>query len=117
MYSNNAEMNITNFGNQNVNVSIRAYGGNNEISGAGLAMLCTNGQNMSVDNHRFAIASSTSFALKTSLLSTNQDMGLTVRKQTNPAVISINSTYLQLYVPPMQISFCNGTVVYTVAAP
>lgn len=113
VYSNDELLNITNFGNQPINISTFGYGGNDPIAGGGAAMLCDSGDNISVNNERYALQSAQSFFIKTPLTSINQDMGFTLQKQTDPAVEQDNTTYWQLYVSAQELGLCNGTIRFT----
>ena len=100
--------NVTNFGNQNINISVRGYG---NTSGDGLAFVCMIG-NITVANERFSTNASAGYAQMTSLSANFQNItGLTIPKQSN-ATLQINTTYWQLYVPPNPFGICNGTIVF-----
>jgi hypothetical protein len=110
-------MNITNYGNMPMNITVYGYGGDDPVLGDGYAMTCISGYNISIDNHRYSELSGRTFAQKKQLTSTAQHLNMTIQKQTLPNALKINSTYWQLNVPPMEVTRCNGTVVFTVVAP
>lgn len=105
----NITSNITNFGNMPINVSVKGFGGTNNVTGAGLAMICSI-RNISISNLKYSINDS---IFKTSLTGTATNIsGLTVPKRTAGEVW--NTTYWDLYIPPVENPFglCNGTVVF-----
>ena len=116
-YSGDRQLDITNFGNMNLNISTRAYGGNDPLVGNNTAMLCDSGYNISLDNERYSLSSGIGFESKTPVNYFNEDMGFTIQKQISPSALSINSTYWELLVPPLPVTFCNGTIVLTASEP
>ena len=103
------QANVTNFGNQNINISVRAYG---NVPNDGLAMYCQFG-NISVENEKFNVAGGTALSAYTNASNSAQVIsGLTVLQQTNDSQPVINTTYWILYVPPNPFGRCNGTVVF-----
>lgn len=112
--STNQEFNITNWGNQPINVSVYGYG---STTGDGLAMVCQVG-NISIANERYDVDSGATWATMTALTgAAAQISGLTIDKQTDPATEVINATYWSLYVPPNPFGVCNGTVIFEALAP
>jgi hypothetical protein len=112
-YSINATANITNIGNSNINVSVYGYGGKNPSTGAGLAMTCQNGGNITINNERFSASITQGWASKIALSGVAQNISnLTVQKRMT--TIEWNTTYWQLYTDPTNAPFgiCNGTVVF-----
>lgn len=116
-YTSEKNLNITNLGNQLLNVSLRAYGGSDELTGVGYAMTCVSGDNISVADERFAFSAAVPYALKTPLTSTNQDAGITMQKQTSLFSQIMNETYWQMFIPLIAVGECQGTVVITAGAP
>lgn len=112
-YSSDEVVDIVNFGNMPLNISLRGYGGDDPVLGDGYAMMCQNGENISVSNERYAYNFGTPYASKFTLSSSNVDFGLVIQKQTNPLVEVSNTSYWQLYLSPLQITECNGTIVFT----
>ncbi len=103
------EANVTNFGNQNINVSVLGYGNK---SGDGLAFVCQIG-NITIANEKFSLNQTDPYANYVPLSTTYQMIGgLTLLQQTNDAVPVVNSTYWRLYVPPNPFGQCNGTIVF-----
>lgn len=111
------EVNITNFGNKDLNLTIYGYGGNNFASGQNLAMVCPVGDNITIDNERFALNMSNWTDMKSLTSSASLVSNLTVTQQTEDNNPVINSTYWALYVPPNPFGECNGTVVFEAIAP
>ncbi len=105
--SSNIDFNITNWGNQRINVSVWGFG--NETTD-GLAMVCEVG-NITIANERYSVDSGSTWATMDPLTgSAVQVPGLTIDKQINTTEI-LNSTYWSLYIPPNPFGRCNGTVV------
>jgi hypothetical protein len=109
--------NITNLGNMAINISVEGYGAKR---GDGLAMNCSINGNITVDNERFSLNNTSSWASKTPLVSTAGGVlvsGLTMLKQTVPSTQIINSTYWQIYIPPNPAGNCTGNIIFTALAP
>jgi hypothetical protein len=108
--------NITNFGNMGINITVEGYG---RSKGDGLAMNCTLNGNITVDNERFSLNNTASWAVKTPLTSGSITpiAGLTMPKQTVAGTQVINATYWQLYVPPNPSGNCTGYIIFTAIAP
>ncbi|RME52105.1 hypothetical protein D6783_05830 [Candidatus Woesearchaeota archaeon] len=112
--SANITANVTNLGNVPMNVTVHGYGA---TPGDGLAMNCTYG-NISISYERFSTNVSANYSAKTPLASTDQQLGLQLQKQTNPATPIKGTSYWQLQVPLAPLSgTCNGTVVFTSTDP
>lgn len=111
-YSPNISVNITNIGNGKINISVLGYGGNNPATGAGYAMFCQSG-NITIGNQRFS-AGNVSWALKTPLTSSLQNVTNMSIPKTNVTSPTWNITYWQLYTDPTNNPFglCNGTVEF-----
>jgi len=110
-FSNNATANITNIGNMNINVTVEGYGG---TRGDGLAMNCSLGGNITINNERFATAS-VDWSGKTPLNGTPQMLAnLTLQKQFDSNVLS-NTTYWQLYIDSANNpgGNCTGYIIFT----
>jgi hypothetical protein len=81
-------------------------------------MMCVSGDNITIDNERYFESSGRTYSQKKQLSSTPQHMNLTIQKQTVPGTEKTNSTYWQLFVPPMpSASLCNGTIVFKAESP
>lgn len=106
--------NVTNFGNQNINISVRGYG---NTSGDGLAFVCMIG-NITVANEKYSLNKTGDFVINYLSLSSNFTLipSLTLPQQTNDSQQVINSTYWRLYIPPNPFGQCNGTVVFEAEA-
>jgi len=115
-YSIEKTMNVTNLGNNPLNVTVFGYGGNDSVAGNGYAFFCNSGNNITIDNEKYAISQSTPFFSKTSLTSTDTDIGFTIEKQTIPFIEKMNQSYWQMFAPPMPIANCQGTIRFTVHA-
>jgi hypothetical protein len=110
--------NITNFGNMNINLSIYGFGGENEITGAGFAMLCDI-RNITLSNERYSLNQADGYDTMTSVTNTYAPvLGLTIAQQEDDSQQVINSTYWRLHVNVSSNPFgiCNGTVVFSAQA-
>jgi hypothetical protein len=107
--SNPQQANITNFGNWNINVSVRGYG---SVLNDGLAMVCEFG-NITIPNEKYNLIGGSNLLTYTNLsnLAVNVS-GLTILQQTNDSQQVINTSWWILYVPPNPFGRCNGTVVF-----
>ena len=117
-FSPNVTVDISNVGNMPMNISVYGFGGDDEISGAGLSMVCEI-NNISISFEKFSTSTDHDYTSKNSLSSTPQDIGLTIPAKTAADEIRINSTYWQFMVPPASQSFgqCNGSVVFVAESP
>jgi len=109
-FSDNQTANITNLGNNNINVTVQGYGRN---IGDGLAFACEFG-NLTANTAHFAANSTASYFEKQNLSSSRtQIFGLTINKTTVPTV-SLNTTWWELYINPNQVASgqCNGTIIF-----
>lgn len=103
------QANVTNLGNQNINVSVRGYG---SALNDGLAMVCDIG-NISVQHEKYNLIGGSDPTAYTNLsITATRIGGLTVQRQTNDSQQVLNTTYWTLYVPPGPFGRCNGTVVF-----
>ena len=116
--SQNVTVNISNVGNMPMNISVYGFGGDNEVTGAGLSMICQI-NNISVSFERFSTNTTANYSTKRQLSATLQDLRLTIPAKTSPEEIRVNSTYWQFMVPPQAQSLgqCNGSVVFVAQAP
>jgi hypothetical protein len=106
--STNQTENVTNIGNNAINMSVKGWG---NVPGDGLAFICAVG-NITVGNERFSTSAAATYATMTPLTANFQNVtGLTIAKQ-NDVNLKINTTYWQLYVPPNPFGQCNGTIVF-----
>jgi hypothetical protein len=103
------QANVTNFGNRNINVSVKGYGAN--ITD-GLAMVCDFG-NISVQYEKYNLVGGSDLSTYRNLSAAHVHIpGLTISQQTNDSQQSINTTYWVLFVPPNPFGRCNGTIVF-----
>jgi len=104
------DANITNFGNQNINISLKGYG---SVENDGLAFVCDVG-NITIDNEKFSLNQTGDYVVDYTSLTTayQQVLNLTLPQQTNDSVQVTNTTYWRLYVPPNPFGQCNGTIVF-----
>lgn len=117
--STEQQANITNFGNRDINISIYGFGGQNETTYAGLAMVCAQ-RNITISNERYSITSGAGYAAMTSVQTSYATIaGLKIIQQTDDTLQVINSTYWTLHVNVSTNPFgiCNGTVVFAAIAP
>jgi len=114
-YTINTTANVTNFGNMPINITVEGYGSK---QGDGLAMNCSLGGNITVDNERFSLYD-TAFSSRTVLNSSPVNVnGLTVLKQTVPNTLMTNSTYWQMFINSTNNpgGNCSGYVIFTAMA-
>ncbi|HOI18567.1 MAG TPA: hypothetical protein PLX15_01755 [Candidatus Woesearchaeota archaeon] len=114
-YSEEKVLEITNLGNQQVNVSVLGYGGSNPITGDGFALSCEHGDNVDISNQRYSLESGF-FYDKNQLSSNLNQMNLTINKQNEPATPVTNATYWQLYLPLVERGVCEGTIRFFAGA-
>lgn len=103
------QANVTNLGNQNINVSVRGYG---NVSTDNLAMYCDIG-NISIEYENYNLIGGTDLTVYTNLTNTSVLINnLTILHQTNDSQRVINTTYWTLEIPNTAFGRCNGTVVF-----
>ena len=116
--SSESEINVTNVGNAQVNLSLSGYGAS---VGDGLAMNCSLGTNISVENAKFNLTASNFGNLNLGEVEanyTNLSSSPIVRKydldfRHNDLVDdAFNSTYWRMYVPKGSAGNCSGNVVF-----
>ncbi|MBR9692789.1 hypothetical protein GOV07_02540 [Candidatus Woesearchaeota archaeon] len=108
------EANITNYGNQDINISVKGYGA---TDGDGLAFVCSVG-NIAVGNERFSLNATGDYLVDYDSLTSNfqQIPLLTLPQETIDGTQIVNSTYWKIYIPPNPFGVCNGTVVFQAEA-
>jgi hypothetical protein len=111
-------LNITNFGNANLTIAVRAYG---ETVGDGWAMNCSTG-NISQTYERYSINSGQAWAGMTSVGSTFANIaGLTVYQRVNDMdtamLESTNTTFWKIKAPLGTKGVCNGTLELSAVNP
>ena len=111
------QINISNFGNVPINISVRGFGGTDETlpDVGNYTMLCEFGRNISVGYQRYSIVNSTPFANMYNITNTTTgipNFNLPQRSNDNNYGNDTNSTYLVLQVPQDVAGFCNGTIQF-----
>ncbi len=113
--STDKELNITNFGNEPINVSVRAYGGTSDRNNpTNSSMICELGD-MALDRERFSLNYGEDFDAMIPVTNTSTLIsGLTVPVRTNEYDYSdsTNQTYWKLRVPLTVGGYCNGTLEF-----
>jgi hypothetical protein len=107
--------NVTNLGNMRINVSVYAFGGDDELTGTGVAMICDQ-RNISLPNERYSLDSLAAYGVMTPITGTATNMqGLNIAKQTSSATLQTNSTYWMLHINITNnpSGVCNGTVIFS----
>ncbi len=105
------QANVTNLGNQNINISVRGYGNYSYLAN-NVGMYCDIG-NISVDSEKFNLIGGTNIANYRNLShSATQVPGMTMLQQTNDSQQVLNTTYWILFVPPNPFGRCNGTIIF-----
>ena len=105
------EINITNLGNVNFNISVFGYG---RQEGDRIAMNCTKG-NVSITNERHSAIKGQSFDAMTNLTELRRTAkNITFPQRTNDLAYEMdrNTTYWKLSLPASISGTCNGTVVF-----
>lgn len=115
-YSNEKVLEITNIGNQPVNVSVLGYGGSDPVTGDGFALSCEYGDNVDISNERYSLESGF-FYDKHELTSNLKQINLTLAKQSEPTTFVTDATYWQLYLPFVERGVCEGTIQFFAGEP
>ena len=108
----NKTANITNFGNQAINISVEGYG---VTPDDGLAMNCSTNGNITVDNLKFSWNNT---APRQTLSGSPINMTNVTIPQINQSGVDPGEwipTYWDLYIDPTNdpFGFCNGTLIFT----
>ena len=112
--SNNITVNITNFGNMAVNVTLQGYA---LVIGDNNGMNCSDHTNITITNIRFSTNNTASFAQKIPMDGSIQSLNFKINKQTNASQI-FNTTYWQVSPNPGTINrICNGYVIFSAESP
>jgi len=114
--SSKIEVNVTNFGNVPINVSLRGWGGTNETypGATNYTMLCGI-NNITYGYHRYSTNSTETFANMFNITNTSTgipNFDLPSRENDNNYGNDSNSTYWQLEIPTNVGGFCNGTIQF-----
>jgi len=108
--SANISQNISNIGNQQINVTVYGYGGQ---IGDNNAFSCAV-DNVSVEHMRFAVNITAGYSEKETLSGSLQQLRLSIPKQTVLGSPSMNTSYWQVQIPNnvSDVGVCNGTIVF-----
>ncbi|MDD9953410.1 MAG: hypothetical protein OXR66_03675 [Candidatus Woesearchaeota archaeon] len=108
--SANISQNVSNIGNQQINVTVYGYGGS---LGDNNAFSCAT-DNVSVEHMRFAVNITAGYSEKEALSGSLQQLRLSIPKQTVLGSPSMNTSYWQVQIPlnVSDIGVCNGTIVF-----
>ena len=111
--SNNITVNITNFGNLPVNVTLQGYA---LVVGDNVGMNCSDHTNINITNIRFSTNVSDNFTQKTQMSGAIQSLNLKIAKQ-NTSTQIFNITYWQINPDPgPQGRVCGGYVIFNAEA-
>jgi len=108
--------NIINFGNTEINVSVRAYGGTTDPSNPNNSALNCELGYIPLQYERYSLSSGTAFNIMTSVTNESQYIqGLKIPIRTNDTAYGddLQPTYWKLNVPLSVGGICNGTLVFT----
>lgn len=108
-------VNVTNFGNMPINLTVYGYGGSDPTEGDGYSFVCpdTSGTNISIEYERWVVSDNTiAWGNMIPLTSSATLMdNVTIQKQSTDSMVW-NTTYWRVYIPPNPFGSCNGTIVY-----
>jgi hypothetical protein len=107
--SGNISENISNIGNQPINISVRGYG---RVPDDNNSFTCEN-DNITISSLHFAPNNTASYINKVPLTNLSKLLGFTVGPQIDQN-LKVNTSYWELLVPSSLISVgqCNGTIVF-----
>jgi hypothetical protein len=112
--SDNVTVNITNFGNMPVNITIQGY---DLVIGDTIGMNCSDATNINITNIRFSTNNTATFAQKNKMNGSIQSLNFQIKKQTNATPI-FNTTYWQINPDPGTANrICTGYVIFSAEAP
>ena len=112
-FSNNIIVNITNFGNMPVNVTIQGYA---LVIGDNVGMNCSDNKNITITNIKFSTNAADNFTQKTQMTGSIQSLNLKIAKQNSITMIT-NATYWQITPDPGIVNrFCSGYVIFNAEA-
>ena len=112
--SNNVTVNITNFGNMPVNITIQGYA---LVIGDNTGMNCSDSTNINITNIRFSTNTALDFNQKTQMTGSIQNLNFQIAKQTNITPI-FNTTYWQISPDPgTAYRICTGYIIFNAEAP
>ncbi|MBU1974953.1 MAG: hypothetical protein KKG59_00960 [Nanoarchaeota archaeon] len=107
-------VNVTNWGNMPINLTLWGYGGEDNATGYNLSFMCPDGAgtNISIGYMRWELRDDNGWVNMTNLtIGPILIDNVTIEKQSTDVNIW-NTTYWRLYVPPNPFGACNGTLVY-----
>ena len=113
------EVNVSNFGNLDINVTVQGYGRN---INDGWAMVCNNSistTNISIHDQAYYYTNATWLQMTNMTSGIQLVPNLTIPKRTDPTLSSFNNTYWQLWLDPNENPFgvCTGNVIFAATAP
>jgi len=113
-YSLEKGLNITNYGNVPINISVRGYGGTTDPTNPdNLSMICASGSNISMEYEKYTLTSGIGYESMTTLNNESVEMGFAVDVKSNDAAVNnLNTTYWMIYIPASVSGFCNGTLEF-----
>ena len=112
--SANVTVNISNFGNMLVNVTVQGY---DIVIGDNIGMNCSDGSNITITNIRFSTNNTADFSSKTPLSGAIQSLNFKINKQINSSQV-FNTTYWQITPDPGKLNrICGGYIIFTAEAP
>ncbi|MBI2133951.1 hypothetical protein HYU11_04685 [Candidatus Woesearchaeota archaeon] len=110
------QVNITNLGNRDVNISLYGYGGDNETEQVNMSMVCPYGGNITILNERYSFENSPNFdamfTFNTSARSTNITLAKVTAQEPLDQNNRSNMTNWKLKIPYSVGGYCNGTIVF-----
>ncbi|MDD5086410.1 MAG: hypothetical protein PHV16_01530 [Candidatus Nanoarchaeia archaeon] len=111
-YSLEKQLQITNYGNVPINVSVRGYGGTiNPYNPDNLAMECAYGGNISIEYEKYSLTPGLGYESMVALSNSSSEMNLEVQVKTSDiSSNNYNTTYWMIYIPSGVGGICNGTL-------
>ncbi|MGV8085992.1 MAG: hypothetical protein ACP5N1_00020 [Candidatus Woesearchaeota archaeon] len=111
--SGNITVNITNFGNMPVNITIQGYA---VFLGDNVGMNCSDNTNVTIDSIRFSTNIAANFTQKNSMNGSIQPLNFRINKQINNTLI-LNTTYWQISPNPGSVNrICGGYIIFDAQA-
>lgn len=115
--SSSKPLNVTNFGNVNINYSVKGYGGDNEtlLGANNSAMICPYG-NISVGYERYGFESDLAVTSMINLTGNFSEVNVTIFERTNDNNIvlgqDVNQSWWKIEIPFSVGGYCNGSIVF-----
>ena len=109
-------INVSNYGNVQINVSVRGWGGTDPYSPTvdDIGLICQTG-NISTTSEKYALNSSVVYDLMTNLTNTSTripNLNLAIRTNDTVPTNDVNTTYWKLKIPLSVFGVCNGTIEF-----